>query len=177
MIPGYNLQQSHLDDPYLSKVKNFKLDDMPKPPYFVWGREKILRPFCHLWEDLHAVNGLLVKRLCADKSLPQYAFAIPEHLVQSVTQEFHCSPFSGHLEIKRTLQRAKERYMWPHMNNELQNPSQSVQAKLDPNHQKAPLQTINVNDPFVFWAMDYMGPLPETTQDNKHLLVVIDHFT
>ena len=181
MIPGYNLQQAQLDDPYLSKVINFKLDNMPKPPYFVWGREKMLRPFWHCWEDLHVVNGLLVKRLCADQSLPQYAFVIPEHLVQSVMQGLHCSPFSGHLGIKRTLQRAKERYFWPHMNNELKNFVRHcqvcAQAKLDPNHQKAPLQTINVNEPFVFWAMDYMGPLPETTQGNKHLLVVMDHFT
>ena len=67
------------------------------------------------------------------------------------------------------------------MNNELQNFVRHcqvcAQAKLDANHQKAPLQTINVNEPFVFWAMDYMGPLPETTQGNKHLLVVMDHFT
>ena len=178
MIPGYNLQQAQLDDPYLSKVINFMLDNMPKPPYFVWGREKMLRPFWHCWEDLHVVNGLLVKRLCADQSLPQYAFVIPEHLVQSVMQGLHCSPFSGHLGIQRTLQRAKERYFWPHMNNELQNFVRHcqvcAQANLDPNHQKAPLQIVNVNEPFVFWAMDYMGPLPETTQGNKHLLVVIE---
>ena len=31
--------------------------------------------------------------------------------------------------------------------------------------------------PFIFWAMDYMGPLPETSQGNKHLLVLMDHFT
>ena len=40
-----------------------------------------------------------------------------------------------------------------------------------------PLQHIQVSEPFVFWAMDYMGPLPETPRGNKHLLVVMDHFT
>ena len=25
--------------------------------------------------------------------------------------------------------------------------------------------------------MDYMGPLPETSRGNKHILVVVDHFT
>ena len=181
MIPGYNLQQAQLDDPYISTVINFKLDNMPKPPYFVWGREKMMRTFWHCWDDLHIVNGLLVKSLSVDQSLPQYAFVIPEHLVQSVMQGLHCSPFSGHLGIKRTLQRAKERYFWPHMNNELhdfvKHCQVCAQTKLDPNHLKAPLQAINVNEPFVFWAMDYMGPLPETTQGNKHLLVVMDHFT
>ena len=41
----------------------------------------------------------------------------------------------------------------------------------------APLQSIDINEPFVSWAMDYMGPLPETSRGNKHLLVVMDHFT
>ena len=36
---------------------------------------------------------------------------------------------------------------------------------------------IQVSEPFVFWAMDYMGPLSETCGGNKHLLVVMDHFT
>ena len=97
-------------------------------------------------------------------------------------QDLHCSPFSGHLGLKRTLLKAKEQYFWPHMTTLLQdfvkNCQVCAQIKLDPNHIKAPLQSITVNEPFIFWAMDYMGPLPETTQGkNKHLLVIMDHFT
>ena len=96
-------------------------------------------------------------------------------------QGLHCSPFSGHLGLKRTLLKAKERYFWPYMTAQLQdfvkNCQVCAQIKLDPNHIKAPLQSIIVNEPFIFWAMDYMGPLPETTQGNKHLLVIMDHFT
>ena len=29
----------------------------------------------------------------------------------------------------------------------------------------------------MFWAMDYMGPLPETSRGSKHVLVVMDHCT
>ena len=113
--------------------------------------------------------------------MPRYSFVIPGDLVQSVMQGLHCSPFSGHLGLKRTLLKAKERYFWPHMTAQLQNFVKNCQVcaqiKLDPNHIKAPLQSITVNEPFIFWAMDYMGPLPETTQGNKHLLVIMDHFT
>eukprot|EP00112_Aurelia_sp_Birch-Aquarium-sp1_P023718 Seg718.4 transcript_id=Seg718.4/GoldUCD/mRNA.D3Y31 product="Retrovirus-related Pol polyprotein from transposon 412" pseudo=true protein_id=Seg718.4/GoldUCD/D3Y31 len=52
-----------------------------------------------------------------------------------------------------------------------------MQSKTCSNQGKAPLQPIIVSEPFVFWAMDYMGPLPETSRGNKHLLVVGDHFT
>ena len=52
-----------------------------------------------------------------------------------------------------------------------------AQYKLDSKHKQAPLHPIEVNEPFIFWAMDYIGPLPETSQGNKHLLVLMDHFT
>ena len=51
-----------------------------------------------------------------------------------------------------------------------------VQTKLNSQNGKALLQPIEVNEPFDIWAMDYMGPLPETARGNKHLLVVMDHF-
>ena len=77
-------------------------------------------------------------------------------------QGLHCGPFSGHLGLKCTLLKAKERYFWQHMTTQLQdfvkNCQVCFQIKLDPNHIKAPLQSITVNEPFVFWAMDYMVP-------------------
>ena len=39
------------------------------------------------------------------------------------------------------------------------------------------MQSIEVNEPFTFWALDYKGPLPETSRGNKHILVLMDHFT
>ena len=67
--------------------------------------------------------------------------------------------------------------MSKHISDFVRNCSLCAQNKLDPNHNKAPLQSIEVSEPFVSWAMDYMGPLPETLRGNKHLLVVMDHFT
>jgi hypothetical protein len=42
---------------------------------------------------------------------------------------------------------------------------------------RAPLQSLQVSEPFTFWALVYMGPLPETNLSNKHILVLMDHFT
>lgn len=49
--------------------------------------------------------------------------------------------------------------------------------KSPPNRDKAPMKTIDVNEPFTFWALDYMGPVSETARGNKYILVVMDHFT
>ena len=34
-----------------------------------------------------------------------------------------------------------------------------------------------ISERLTFWAMDYMGPVPETAMGNKHILVVSDHFS
>ena len=52
-----------------------------------------------------------------------------------------------------------------------------MRSKTSPTQGKAPLQPIVVSEPFTFWAMDYMGPLPKTSRGYKHLLVIGDHFT
>ena len=61
--------------------------------------------------------------------------------------------------------------------NVIKNRHVGAQNKQGPHNDKALLQSIDVNEPFVFWAMDSMGPLPETSRGNKHLLVIMNHFT
>ena len=102
-------------------------------------------------------------------------------MVESVLSGIHGSPFSGHLGIKKASLRARSRFYWPRMvtqvSNFVRNCPLCAQSKLDPNQKRATLQSIEVNEPFDFWAMHYMGLLPVTPHGNKHLLVVMDHFT
>ena len=69
---------------------------------------------------------------------------------------------------------------WPQLNDSviqfLQNCRQCSQEKYDTKQTRAPLQTIDVSEPLVFWAMDYMGLLPETAYGNRHNLAMMDHF-
>ena len=182
VTPGYNLQQAQQEDPDLSRVIGLISSELPRPPFFVWARNSTLRALWHCWDSLLLVGGLLVKKIkTPSRSLSEYVFVIPEKLINSVLQGIHSSPFSGHLGIKRTLNRARGRFFWPKMSKHIQGFVQCcpicAQNKLSTHHNRAPLQSIDVNEPFVFWAMDYMGPLPETAQGNKHLLVIMDHFT
>ena len=49
--------------------------------------------------------------------------------------------------------------------------------KSDSKQSRAPLQPIDISEPFLFWAMDYMGPISEMARGNRHILVMMDHFT
>ena len=59
----------------------------------------------------------------------------------------------------------------------IQNCSECSQSKQDPSLNKAPLKQIEVSKPFVLWARDCMGPNKETARENKHVPVLMDHFT
>ena len=52
-----------------------------------------------------------------------------------------------------------------------------IESKTSSARHQAPLQPMVISAPFTFWAMDYLGPLPETARGNKHKLVVGDHCT
>ncbi|RWS00536.1 Retrovirus-related Pol polyprotein from transposon 17.6-like protein, partial [Dinothrombium tinctorium] len=46
---------------------------------------------------------------------PKLKFCVPEGLISEVLYACHDDPMSGHLEIKKTLSRIKERFYWPGM--------------------------------------------------------------
>ena len=127
-------------------------------------------------DSLHVVNGLLVKST-GNNSFPQYAFVVPQCLIESVLQGIHCSPFSGHLGIKRTIMRTKHRFflyqMASHIKEFVRSCETCAKNKSGAHHYKAPMQSIDINEPFVFWAMDYMEPLPDFLFFEGMLLVVL----
>ena len=181
VTPNYNFQEAQRKDPHLRTIIELKSADMPKPPLFAWYHEPLLKAFWHCWDSLHMVNGLLVKSSTTKRLLPEYSFVVPSALVEFVLQGIHSSPFSGHLGLKRTILRTKNRFFWPMMRTHISDFVRSCQIcaknKLDSSNNTAPLRHVTVNEPFIFWAMDYIGPMPETSRGNKHLLVLMDHFT
>ena len=106
---------------------------------------------------------------------------IPSALQDQVLKSLHVGPLGGHLGITRTEERVRKRFHWPGIRKTVTRHIQLCNVcnhKNSPtNRNTAPLGHISVSQPFTFWAMDYMGPLPETSRGNKHILVVVDHFT
>ena len=122
-----------------------------------------------------------MKSMESEGKAPHSSVVLPQSLINNVLHSLHSGPSGGHMGITRTILRAKERFFWPHMQESIQSFIQSCpecsQNKLDTKTTKAPLQHIQISEPFVFWAMDYMGPIKETARGNKHILVMMDHFT
>ena len=118
-------------------------------------------------------NGFDTRSFNNDKQFPRYAAVIPNTLVPRVHEGLHNSPAVGHMGITRTSHRARERFFWPKMRasiiNFIQHCVTCSQIKYQPHQGNAPLHPIQVGEPFVFWALDYMGPLQETATGSKYI--------
>ena len=180
--PVLNLLDLQRQDPVLSRVIASKLAEKGRPAFQEWRDDPELRCFWFNYNKLFLRDGLLTRRFQqTQNSFPDYSIVIPQSLIPQVLQGVHDCPFAGHLGITRTLDRIRSRFFWPQMRQTVEDYIASCKICSQHNQPtssgKAPLKPIEVGEPFTFWAMDYMGPLPVTTRGNKHILVVMDHFT
>eukprot|EP00794_Sanderia_malayensis_P015652 gene15652-biopygen13346 len=181
LVPDIDLYAAQHSDPAINIVKALKEQNLPKPPIFAWRHDPQLRPFWDCWDRLYFNNGLLVKAQTSKQGFAREQLVIPASLVPRVLAGLHNSPSAGHMGINRTILRAKERFFWPRMDFSIkefvQKCTRCSQIKHDSKLTRAPLKPIEISEPFVFWAMDYMGPISETSRGNRHILVLMDHFT
>ena len=180
LTPVINLQEEQQKDSSLQLVRQFKHSGMPKPPYFAWKFDSQLRSYWNCWDEEHLIDGLLVRYTSVSKGPPKRVILVPQHSVSQVLDSVHSGPSGGHMGITRTLGRVKERFYWPHMKSSVQSNIGSCKECIESNIScariQAPLQPMVISEPVNFWAIDYMGPLPEIARENKHILVVGDHF-
>ena len=179
--PTINLHEAQRQDIDISKIMELKRLKKPKPDLNEWRENPVLKNYWYNYDRLFIHNGLLVRSRHKQYAYPDHAVVIPLSIVPQILDGMHDNPSCGHLGLARTEERIRERFYWPNLRASVQLHIQqcmSCQRRKTPsNPDKAPMQTIDVGEPFTFWALDYMGPVTETTRGNKHILVVMDHFT
>lgn len=95
--------------------------------------------------------------------------------------QLHDTATSGHLRISKTLQRVRERYYWVQCHQDVQQWCKScnicAMRRGPPRAIGAPMAQHNIGAPMEKVAVDVLGPLPESKQGNKYLLIDADYFT
>jgi transposase InsO family protein len=108
---------------------------------------------------------------------------IPPSLISKVLLAYHNSTFNGaHFGIKRTFYKIRDRFYWPNMYKDIE---RHVLSCLDcrknkPSRRKTDGHLQSIEPPRGVWerlAMDYVGPVPESTAGNKYFLVLTDLFS
>ena len=134
------------------------------------------------WASLRLKDGLVYRLWetpAGDSSVWQ--LLLPKKLRKEVLHQLHDTATSGHLGISKTLQRIRERYYWVGCHQDVQQWCKScdVCATRKGPHKtiRAPMAQHNVGAPMERVAVDVLGPLPESDQGNKYLLIIADYFT
>jgi hypothetical protein len=100
--------------------------------------------------------------------------------VEMILRAFHEDPFGGHLGVKRTQQKIAERYFWPDMLKHVYDYVKTCdvcQRRGPPSKRPEPLHPLRVEGPFARLGIDMVGPLPETADNNRYIIVATDYLT
>ena len=117
-----------------------------------------------------------------DEVITYYRLVVPLALRQQYMRELHDSVFAGHLGRQRTIIKVTERYWWPNMIKEIKEwllTCPECQQRRNPKNKPPllPRPGVTANKPFQVVAVDIIGPLPQSTEGFKWILVFIDVFT
>ncbi|KAL5469186.1 hypothetical protein EMCRGX_G030404 [Ephydatia muelleri] len=95
--------------------------------------------------------------------------------------KLHDDVWGGHLGEAKLMHRVQERYYWPGYSESVKfwcrTCFKCARRKSPIPQRKASMQTIQAGYPMQVVAVDKMGPLPETDDGNKYVLVAVDYFT
>ena len=110
-----DFRTSQLADDDLRKVITWKESGSSRPPWEkVSVENKSIKAFWSQWERLSLRDGVLYRRWESEAGDEvRWQLVIPSSLRKDVLHKLHTKETAGHLGIKKTLGRVKERFFWP----------------------------------------------------------------
>ena len=107
---------------------------------------------------------------------------IPDKLVEKILQATHDNITGGHFSLQKTYQKIKEKCYWQGMYRDCKHWIESCEVcsthKVNPRAKKANLQIFpHAKEPFQRIGVDIAGPFTVTEDNNKYIMVAVDHFT
>uniref|UniRef100_A0A1B0GHP0 RNA-directed DNA polymerase n=2 Tax=Lutzomyia longipalpis TaxID=7200 RepID=A0A1B0GHP0_LUTLO len=139
----------------------------------------------HLWAKLGSLeisdSGILYFRRQEQNESSRPLVVVPRAIVPEILCEVHDAPAGGHLGIKRTLKRVRERFYWPFHTRDVRDfvaTCQKCGEKKGPQRKtRGQLSPTAIGCPFERIAVDITGPFPITTRGNRYILVAMDYFS
>ena len=107
---------------------------------------------------------------------------LPQKFRTEILMEYHDGALGGHLSTRKTIGRIRKKYYWPGMEKDVKQwcfDCRICATRRDTGKRtKVPLKPIlPPSAPMETTAMDVLGPLPESDQGNKYIIVFCDYFT
>ena len=176
------LRTAQTDDQDVMTVKKW-VEQGSRPQHKdIAGAGYFLKSLWGQFDRLEIRDNLLVRRWDVLGTNMVYWQAItPLSQRRNVLRYSHDIKASGHLGIKKTLHRIRQRYYWPGLQRDVKiyvNGCETCARRKGPNRtKKAPMQVTRSGYPMERIAVDILGELPLTENNNRYILVVSDYFT
>lgn len=128
-------------------------------------------------------NGVLYRRWWQkDRSEERYLLAVPKCFRTEILRAIHDTPEGGHIGQRATLRKLQERFWWPKMQSNVRSYVASCEAcqqfKRLPGCQPGLLTPVEIpEDIFHTVGIDYIGPLPTSTAENRYIIVAVDYLS
>ena len=142
-----------------------------------------LKVYWAQWDSIIIDDDGLLKRVLKneDGTEGRKQLLIPKKRVAEVLGELHDKAAGGHLGVKKTLGKVRERFYWANLKVDVADWCRKCAVCAASNgpqrRPRAPMQQYNVGSPFERVAIDAAGPFPETEDGNKYIIVVMDYFS
>ena len=141
-----------------------------------------MKQYWLLWDQIDVKEGVLCKRWESDDGRQvRHQVIVPQAHRKEVVDELHGGPTGGHLGQTKTLAKVRQRFYWCGVDADVRSYVRQcavcASKKSPAKARRAPLQQYSIGTPMQRVALDILGPLPETNQGNKYVLVVGDYFT
>lgn len=150
-----------------------------KPSYKEVGEYNyVIKTLWSQFDNLRIKDGILWKVHGFNN---KFRAVVPMSERRQILKQCHDNKASGHLGIKKTLGRVKERFYWPGLRSDVDAYVVGCDAcarRKGPNkRQRAPMEVQKSGFPMERIALDILGELPLTKDGHKYILVVSDYYT
>ena len=168
------LRQEQLKDPDVGEILRRKDAGEEKPTWpEISVHSQFVKALWALWDQLCAQDGIMY--LARESAV--LAFIVPRALRDKIFRLGHDGPTGGHFGIGKTLGRIRQKFYWVNLHQDVQSWCQRCLscAKRKPPGKKtrARLQQLS-GCPMERIAIDFTGPLAETTSYNRYIMIVSD---
>ncbi|CAB4418776.1 unnamed protein product [Rhizophagus irregularis] len=143
-------------------------------PTFDTSREK--QKFINFCKNFDIKANYLYKK---NKKNEQLIKVIRNFELEPLLYMMHNDPTSAHFSTDTMFDKIRKRYYWPQMYENIREYVQSCDAcqRRGKSRSNQMLHPIAVHGPFNQVGIDFVGPLPITSQGNKYIIVAMDYMT
>lgn len=172
------IQRWQEEDPDLQVVGTWR----ERPKWVEIAREKPeVKYYWSRWDQLQQRDGIWYYKWEESKDFI-WKVIVPPAGQAEILSEHHDSPIAGHFGMEKTLNRLrKSPYFWPKLRDSVEKWCRECHVCARTKHAnrniRAPMKSVGTGSTLERVGIDILGPLPETVEGNRFILVVGDYWT